>query len=153
MVGLVRRLPVTAFCPAVILNLFLEFDAARMHDNLKILNELNAVIHAVAAFKRRLGLEAKLPKLRYGFRLRAVADNALPAVALFNNRLCNFLVCRSGAVPLIENIDFLLCVIDQLTDKSVRVRKTEVQIERSFHAGLCPQRVNVEILIHDIRVD
>ena len=57
MVGLVCRLPVAAFCPAVILNLFLEFDATRMHDNLKILNELDAVIHAVTAFKRRLGLE------------------------------------------------------------------------------------------------
>ena len=77
MVGLVRRLPVAAFCPAIILNFFLEFDAARMHDNLKILNELNTVIHAVTAFKRRLGLEAELPKLRYGFRLRAVTDNAL----------------------------------------------------------------------------
>ena len=63
------------------------------------------------------------------------------------------MIRRSGAVPLVENIDFLLRVIDQLTDKSIRVRKAEVQIEGRFHAGLCPQRVNVEILVHDIRVN
>ena len=74
MVGLICRLPVAAFCPAVIVNFLFELRAFRMHDNLKILNELNAVIHTVAAFQRRLGLEAELPKLRNGFRLRAVAD-------------------------------------------------------------------------------